>query len=226
MTDFLVGRRWYQGGIDFGQGQASAAQVDCNEIWRALDVRDEDVRGKRVLDICCNEGFFALKAASLGAARVTAFDQELDYLEAAREVQRRMGFDQIDFLHLPYALVPWKEWAPFHTTFFLRAIYHLQEGVESLRQACDMTQETLFLMVMLWSFPNPEHLGLKGWEHQRWRYIPTFEQLEADLAACSFVIEHVDALHSQQLLDCGLVPGGNKIQTAHRIAIRARRTLT
>ena len=55
-----------------------------------------DLKGKSVLDIGCNEGFFCLEAARRGAARVVGIDQSAHFVDAARSRSRE--FSQIEYI--------------------------------------------------------------------------------------------------------------------------------
>ena len=69
-----------------------------------LDQRDNHAAaarwmpGRRVLDVCCYHGGFALAAIRAGADSVTAVDSSLAALEAADAATRRNGLPEIDFL--------------------------------------------------------------------------------------------------------------------------------
>jgi len=70
-----------------------------------LDQRDNRVsvsdlaRGRRVLDLCCYTGGFALAAVRGGAAEVTAVDLDEDAVAKARENERVNGVEGIDWRH-------------------------------------------------------------------------------------------------------------------------------
>ncbi len=56
---------------------------DCDQRWAILK---PDVKGKRVLDLGCNLGYFASRALREGAASVLAVDRDVAVVEAAKKV--------------------------------------------------------------------------------------------------------------------------------------------
>src|SRR5215467_11469897 len=65
--------------------------------WRRFEHSvPEDLRGKSVLDIGCNAGFYSIEMKRRGADRVVAIDSDEDYLTQARFAAEVTGSD-IDF---------------------------------------------------------------------------------------------------------------------------------
>src|SRR3954452_23175874 len=70
-----------------------------NVKWRAYaDAIPHDLRGKTVLDIGCNGGFFSLEMKRRGADRVLGIDADDRYLEQARFAADVEGLN-IEFRH-------------------------------------------------------------------------------------------------------------------------------
>jgi SAM-dependent methyltransferase len=99
----------YQSFDDEGGSSNSAGKL------AALQMPD-DLTGKRVLDIGCNEGFFAMAAKDRGAAEVVGIDQDADAIERARA---RRG--DIDFLNQPWDELPA---GPFDLVLMLSALHY------------------------------------------------------------------------------------------------------
>lgn len=219
----LKNHKWYQGGLDLGDGTVSEAQVDCNDIWVKMGIDKKEIKGKRVLDIACCTGFFAFKASELKAKSVLGFDINQNEIEMANKVKLNRKIKNIEFLSCPFEGFDWGKYGPFDVSFAVRCLYHLKGG-NILKTICDNTKSTLVLFTMLWREDNPSHIGLVGWEGQTWRYIPTFKQLEKDLEANGFKIELTSALFPWQLESCKIVESENVYgNTAQRIIIKAKR---
>src|SRR5215218_1059684 len=56
-----------------------------------------DLRGKSVLDIGCNGGFYSIEMKRRGAARVVGLDADERYLRQARFAAEVSGFPDIEF---------------------------------------------------------------------------------------------------------------------------------
>lgn len=68
--------------------------------WERLEnyIRKIDMRGKRVLDVGCNEGFFSLKLAEMGAKEVVGIDADRLRLKKAEFVSEVLGVENIKYL--------------------------------------------------------------------------------------------------------------------------------
>ncbi|HWG59941.1 MAG TPA: TIGR04290 family methyltransferase [Candidatus Acidoferrales bacterium] len=83
-----------------------------------------DLRGKTVLDVGCNAGFYSLEMHHRGAARVLGIDSDEQYLAQARFAARVTGAD-IEFRRLSvYEIGELHE--EFDLVLFLGVLYHLR----------------------------------------------------------------------------------------------------
>ncbi len=102
-----------------------------NVKWqRYADAIPRDLRGKTVLDIGCNGGFFSLEMKRRGADRVLAIDVDEGYLAQARFAAEVTGLDielramsvyDVGALHERFDIV-----------FFLGVFYHLRHPLLAL----------------------------------------------------------------------------------------------
>ncbi len=83
-----------------------------------------DLRGKTVLDVGCNGGFYAIEMKRRGAERVMAIDSDDDYLAQARFASQVSGTD-IEFQKLSvYEVARLRE--RFDLVLFMGVLYHLR----------------------------------------------------------------------------------------------------
>lgn len=88
----LGGLEWE---VDVAGGQKTGMFLDQVAAWQWVGAR---ARGRRVLDMCCYQGGFAISAAAGGAASVRAVDVSAAALELARRSASRNGVaDRIEF---------------------------------------------------------------------------------------------------------------------------------
>jgi tRNA (mo5U34)-methyltransferase len=101
------------------------------EHWRVFEnVVPSDLRGRTVLDIGCNAGFFAIKMKQRGADRVVGVDSDPRYLAQARLAAELSGVD-IEFHHLTvYEVASLRE--QFDVVLFLGVLYHLRHPLLAL----------------------------------------------------------------------------------------------
>jgi tRNA (mo5U34)-methyltransferase len=90
----------------------------------------KDLRGKTVLDIGCNAGFYSIQMKTRGADRVVAIDTDEKYLEQGRFAAQVCGVD-IEFRKLSvYRLADLKE--QFDLVLFMGVLYHLRHPLLAL----------------------------------------------------------------------------------------------
>lgn len=90
-----------------------------------------DLRGKTVLDIGCNAGFYAFEMKRRGAARVLGIDECPRYLEQARFAAGELGFPDIEFRQLSvYDVAALGE--RFDVVLFMGVLYHLRHPLLAL----------------------------------------------------------------------------------------------
>jgi tRNA (mo5U34)-methyltransferase len=99
--------------------------------WRRFaHALPQDLRGRTVLDIGCNAGFYALEMKRRGADRVVGVDHDSDYLEQARFAAEVSGVD-IEFRELStYDVAALGE--RFDVVLFLGVLYHLRHPLLAL----------------------------------------------------------------------------------------------
>lgn len=89
-----------------------------------------DLRGKTVLDIGCNAGFYSLEMKRRGAERVVAIDSDERYLAQARFAAQVHGAD-IEFHNLSvYDVARLRE--QFDLVIFMGVLYHLRHPLLAL----------------------------------------------------------------------------------------------
>ena len=83
-----------------------------------------DLRGRTVLDIGCNAGFYAIEMKRRGADRVVAIDSDPRYLAQARLAAQVTGVD-IEFHEMSVYQLPVLE-ERFDVVLFMGVLYHLR----------------------------------------------------------------------------------------------------
>ena len=99
--------------------------------WRRFaHAISSDLRGRSVLDIGCNGGFYAIEMKRRGAERVLGLDVDPDYLRQARFAAHTLGLD-IEFRELSvYDVARLGE--RFDVVLFLGVLYHLRHPLLAL----------------------------------------------------------------------------------------------
>jgi tRNA (mo5U34)-methyltransferase len=99
--------------------------------WRTFEnVVPWDLRGRSVLDVGCNAGFFAIKMKQRGAARVVGVDSDPRYLAQARFAAEVMGVDLELRQMSVYDVAAIGE--RFDLVLFMGVLYHLRHPLLAL----------------------------------------------------------------------------------------------
>jgi tRNA (mo5U34)-methyltransferase len=124
---------WFHN-IDLG-GHATAPHHFLGDYpavkWRAFaHAIPQDLRGRTVLDVGCNGGFYSIEMKRRGADRVVGIDWDERYLNQARFAADVSGV-QIDFRRLSvYDVASLRE--RFDIVLFMGVIYHLRHPLLAL----------------------------------------------------------------------------------------------
>jgi len=91
----------------------------------------KSLKGKSVLDIGCNAGFYSIEMKRRGADRVLAIDFDDRYLDQAKLASEVLGFDDIEFRKLDvYNVGVIGE--KFDLVIFMGVLYHLRHPLLAL----------------------------------------------------------------------------------------------
>ncbi|WP_394844548.1 TIGR04290 family methyltransferase [Pendulispora brunnea] len=117
--------------------------------WRRFEhAIERDLRGKSVLDIGCNAGFYCLEMKRRGASRVLGIDSDDRYLAQARFAASVTGTD-IEFRNLSvYDVASLRE--RFDVVLFMGVLYHLRHPLLALDLLYDhVVGNTLVFQTMM-----------------------------------------------------------------------------
>ena len=131
----------------------------------------KDLKGMRVLDLGCNEGFFCLEAKRRGAEYVKGLDHDPRAIQAASNRAKSAGLD-IDF-EVQNMTDPVDD-GPFDIILFLSALHYIERPAELLRKIYDVLSPTGLLIletgISSWSSSLSVGRALRSIDE---RYFPT-----------------------------------------------------
>jgi SAM-dependent methyltransferase len=109
-----------------------------------LAAYDGSLRGKRVLDLGCCQGYWSFEATQAGAASCLGIDSSAAFVAEARALRALNGADTCEFRQAHLEDDPWWDGLDaFDVTLFLGLFYHLAEPTYVLRRAMALTRETI-----------------------------------------------------------------------------------
>lgn len=126
---------WFHN-IDLGAGVTTAPEHFLGDYPRFkfetfAHALPQDLRGKSVLDIGCNAGFYSVEMKRRGAARVVGIDSDERYLAQARLASELLGFENIEFRNCSvYDVATLGE--RFDLVVFMGVLYHLRHPLLAL----------------------------------------------------------------------------------------------
>lgn len=103
-----------------------------------------DLRGKSVLDVGCNAGFYAVEAKRRGAARVLGVDGQRQHVRQALFVRKALGLD-LEFRRMNVYELSRRTAGRFDITLALGLVYHLKHPVLALENLFEVTRELLIV---------------------------------------------------------------------------------
>ncbi len=103
------------------------------------------LKGKRVLDIACNSGFWSIQCALLGA-EVIGFDARAELIEQANLLKWITGADSVEFKVLDFwQMTPEALGGRFDIVVNLGFLYHVPKPVEALELTKTMARTHILL---------------------------------------------------------------------------------
>jgi tRNA (mo5U34)-methyltransferase len=142
---------WFHS-IDLGGGITTKTEsvmgepVDHpHEPWQVIQqCLPRDMRGKSLLDVGCNAGFYSFEAKRRGAARVLGVDGQRQHIRQALFVRKVLGLD-VEFRRMNVYELDQRAIGEFDITLALGLIYHLKHLVLALENLYKVTRETLII---------------------------------------------------------------------------------
>jgi tRNA (mo5U34)-methyltransferase len=119
-------------------------------FWQYFQhVVPQDLRGKTVLDIGCNAGFYAFEMKRRGARYVLGIDHDTRYLRQAEFARQRLGLD-VEFRQLEVYDVGRlaEEFGTFDVVLFMGVFYHLRHPLYALEQVARLVGSLLVFQTM------------------------------------------------------------------------------
>lgn len=127
-----------------------------------LDAYDGSLKGKRVLDIACNSGFWSMQCALLGAD-VVGFDARPELIEQANLIKSIVGINKVQYKLLDFwDMSPESLDGKFDIVLNLGILYHLPSPLEVLRLTTAMAKSHVLLDTAI--YPRDEPLIRLKWE--------------------------------------------------------------
>ena len=123
---------WRKGPLDVG-GVHIDSEWRSDLKWQRVAGAIESLPGRRVLDVGCGNGYYALRMAEAGASAVLGIDPTLLYVMQFLAVTSNRN-------DLPVAVLPLRlqelpdACRAFDTTFSMGVLYHQRSPIEHLRQ--------------------------------------------------------------------------------------------
>ena len=162
-SEFAKYELWYypfefEGGISFpaihkidlpADSPEAALQRFRHLMPYVLHALDGNLRGKRVLDIACNSGFWSVQCALLGA-EVVGFDARAEVIEQANLIKSIVGVNNVEFRVLDFwKMSPESLDGQFDVVLFIGSLHALPDPLRALELARAMTQQWMLLDTMV-----------------------------------------------------------------------------
>ena len=220
-----------------GRGTPCAPEMLTNRMLRRAEllvdaVRERvDFRGKSMLDLACNCGFWTSQYALAGATSVFGMEGRERHVEQAKLYWEKGGFvEPGEARFVQGNIADADEWSairahgPFDVTLCAGILYHVLNYKDVVRWAAEMTRETLILDTRVTRGPEevieePDDLVFNAIEETRVKTVPNLDQLTRLLAEIGFEAEVLPVPFGAELG----VQDVDNYATGARVTIVARR---
>jgi len=127
-----------------------------------IDAEGGSLKGKSVLDVACNSGFWSIQCALLGAD-VVGFDARDGLIEQANLLKWITGVRNVEFKVLDFwQMNPNSLGQKFDVVLNLGFLYHVAKPVEALERTREMTRKHILLDTAV--YPSEEFAIHLKWE--------------------------------------------------------------
>lgn len=202
LMDLLQRFKWYQR-IRLTDEVYTPGSIQSEKRLRRIQL-PEDLRGKSVLDIGCNEGFFAFEAERRGAAYVLAIDSDVTARKKFHIVKHLLK-SNVDFSFLSVADLDERKVGRFDVTLFLSVFHHLAYPFLALDRVAAVTSEVAimeFLVAGIDGAGDEEPLVVRRMnERGRRHLLPTRSFLVETLERSGFAKVDIIASYWKKRLD-------------------------
>ncbi|MFN7971486.1 MAG: DUF1698 domain-containing protein [Acidobacteriota bacterium] len=137
--------------VELGHGIRTKTASLCGEpvehplpIWQLVRPCLPVLRGRTVLDVGCNGGFYSFEAKRMGAVRVLGIEVALHHVRQAEFARDALGLDVEIGAGSVYDLSPERH-GTFDVTLALGLIYHCKHPVMALERLASVTDDVLVL---------------------------------------------------------------------------------
>ena len=139
--------RWYHS-IPLGNGLFTPGKRSYEYLASRLHMMQlqEDLSGWSVLDVGCNEGFFAIEAKKRGATRVVGIDKRSEAAVRFSLVKELLGYE-LEFQVMDVYDVSPDTVEPADMVFFLSVLHHLKHPQLALDKIASVTTQVAIMEV-------------------------------------------------------------------------------
>lgn len=108
----------------------------------------DSFKGKTVLDIGCNEGYYVFNARRLGAEMAIGLDHTVKYIETANKLKKLFLQEDVGVLFVLNSLLGYTNRPAVDWVFCMSVLHHIpfEDGIEELAK---LTKEKLFLEMLI-----------------------------------------------------------------------------
>jgi 2-polyprenyl-3-methyl-5-hydroxy-6-metoxy-1,4-benzoquinol methylase len=120
-----------------------------------IQSQNGSLKGKRILDIACNSGFWSIQCALLGA-EVVGFDARPELIEQAETIKSIVGVNNVTYKVLDFHdMSPQSLGGTFDIVLNLGVLYHLSDPLEALQRTKAMARNDILLDTAVYRSDNP-----------------------------------------------------------------------
>ena len=103
------------------------------------------LKGKRVLDVACNNGGFSVEAIKAGADYVLGIDIVERYLEQAQFIKDALAYDNMEFRNLDVYDLSAESVGTFDVVLCFGILYHLEDPIRGMKAMSNIATKAMLV---------------------------------------------------------------------------------
>lgn len=151
-----------------------------DHLWpRLLKRYNGSLSGKRVLDIACNCGGFAIEASRAGASEVIGIDVDEHYIRQANFIRDALQVTNVSFQTARLEDLDPKQIGTFDVIFFFGILYHLADPIGALERISALSRDMVVVDTSLLRFRYIDKFV--KWPLWRMKVVPAMHDSDYDI---------------------------------------------